>query len=161
MAWCKVLPVSQLQYKCPFQWQPPELYIYLYIYMWQIRTLKYSTVLVTLTLIQAASEVQQTWKSKCKRISKSNVMNIIKSRRIWSETELLALANECADDGLDDLKMFIAEKLERVYWELIFKTWKLAEAPGLLARQQRSRMERISLLSLMNCHQKIWLKMAK
>ena len=59
---------------------------------------------------QAASEVQHTLKaSKRKRISKSNVMNIIKSRGIRSETELLALANECADDGLDDLKTFIAD----------------------------------------------------
>ena len=58
---------------------------------------------------QAAFEVQQTLKSsKRKRISKSNVMNIIKNRGIRSETELLALANERADDGLDDLKTFIA-----------------------------------------------------
>ena len=36
---------------------------------------------------QAASEVQHTLKSSsCKRISKSNVVDIIKSRGIWSET---------------------------------------------------------------------------
>ena len=115
---------------------------------------------------QATSEVQHTLKSsKRKRISKSNVMDIIKSRGIRSETELLALANERADDGLDDLKTFIADTPERVYRELISKTWKLAEAPDLLARQWQSRMERISSFSLMNCaegcHQKLWLKMAK
>ena len=60
--------------------------------------------------------------SKRKRISKSNVMDIIKSRGIRSETELLALANERADDGLDDLKTFIADTLEHVYRELISKT---------------------------------------
>ena len=65
---------------------------------------------------QAASEVQHTLKSsKRKRISKSNVMDIIKSRGIRSETELLALANERADDGLDDLKTFIAGTPERVH----------------------------------------------
>ena len=92
-------------------------------------------------------------------------MDIIKSWGIQSETELLALANEHADDGLDDLKTFIADTPERVYRELISKTWKLAEAPDLLARQWQSRMERISSFSLMNCaegcHPKLWLKMAK
>ena len=42
-------------------------------------------------------------------------MNIIKSWRIRSETDLLALANERADDGLDDLKTFITDTPERVY----------------------------------------------
>ena len=51
---------------------------------------------------QAASEVQRTLKSsKHKRISKSNVMDILKSRGMLSETELLALANERADHGLE------------------------------------------------------------
>ena len=36
-------------------------------------------------------------------------MAIIKSRGIRSETELLALANERADEDLDDLKTLIAE----------------------------------------------------
>ena len=78
-------------------------------------------------------------------------MDIIKSPGIWSETELLALANKCADDNLDDLKTFIADTPECVYQELIFKTWKLAEAPDLLAHQWQSLMERISSFSLMNC----------
>ena len=65
---------------------------------------------------QAASEVQHTLKfSKCNHISKSNVMVIIKSQGIWSEIELLALANERADDDLDDLKTFIADTPEPVY----------------------------------------------
>ena len=65
---------------------------------------------------QVASEVQHTSKSsKRKRTSKSNVMDIIKSRGMRSETELLALANEGADDGLDDLKTFIADTPERAY----------------------------------------------
>ena len=36
-------------------------------------------------------------------------MDIIKIWGIRSETELLALANEGADDGLNDLKTFIAD----------------------------------------------------
>ena len=92
-------------------------------------------------------------------------MNISKSQGIRSETELLAIANERADDDLDDLKTFIATTSERFYWELISKTWKLAEAPDLLARPWQSRLERLSLLSLVNCaegcHQKLWLKMTK
>ena len=92
-------------------------------------------------------------------------MDIIKRRGILSEAELLALANEHADDVLDDLTTFIADTPERVYRELISKTCKFAEAPDLLARQWQSRTERISSISLMNCaegsHQKLWLKMAK
>ena len=85
---------------------------------------------------QAAFEAQQTLKSsECKCISKSNTMGIIRGRGTRSETELLALANERVDDGLDDLKTFIADTPERVYSELISKTWELAEATDLLARQ--------------------------
>ena len=81
------------------------------------------TLMETRRSKQAASEVQHTLKSsKRKCISKSNVMDIIKSRRIRSETELLALANERADDGLDDLKTFIVDTPEHVYRELISKT---------------------------------------
>ena len=72
---------------------------------------------------QAASEVQHTLKSsKRKRIRKSNVIDIIKDQGIRSKTELLALANERADDALDDLKTFIADTPEHVYRELISKT---------------------------------------
>ena len=115
---------------------------------------------------QAVFEVQQTSNSsKRKRISKSNVMDIIKSRGMRSETKLLALANERADDGLYDLKTFIADTAEHFCRELTSKTWKLAEAPYLLARQWQSRMEKISLFNLKNCaegcHRKLWLKMAK
>ena len=72
---------------------------------------------------QATSEVQHTLKSsKRKRIRKSNVIDIIKNQGIRSKTELLALANERADDALDDLKTFIADTPEHVYRELISKT---------------------------------------
>ena len=43
------------------------------------------------------------------------MIDIIKSRRIRSETELLALANERTNDDLDDLKAFITDTPERVY----------------------------------------------
>ena len=102
----------------------------------------------------AAFEIQQTSKS-----SKHNLIDIIKSWGIQRETELLALADERADDGLGDLKAFIAETPERVYRELISKTWKLAEGSDLLASQWQSQMERISSFSLTNCaegcHQKL------
>ena len=63
---------------------------------------------------QAAFEVQQALKSfQRKHISKGNVMDIINSQGIRSETELLALSNERAGDGLDDLNTFIAETPER------------------------------------------------
>ena len=108
----------------------------------------------------AAFEIQQTSKS-----SKHNLIDIIKSWGIQRETELLALADERADDGLGDLKAVIAETPERVYRELISKTWKLAEWPDLLVSQWQSQMERISSFSLTNCaegcHQKLWIKMVK
>ena len=43
------------------------------------------------------------------------MMDIIKSQRKRSKTELLALPNERADDDLDDLKTIIANIPERVY----------------------------------------------
>ena len=46
---------------------------------------------------------------------KCDMMDIIKSQGIRSETELLPLASEHADDGLDDLKTFIADTPERFY----------------------------------------------
>ena len=101
---------------------------------------------------QAASEAQHTLKSsKCKRISKSNVMDIIKSQGIWSETDLLALTNDCADYSMDNLKTFIADTPEHVYLEVIAKTWKSAEAPDPLVDHWQNRMEKISSFSLMNC----------
>ena len=79
--------------------------------------------------------------------------------------QLLVLANERADDGLGDLKTYIVDTPQRFYREPISKTCKLEEAPGILARQWQSQMERISLFSLMNCaegcHQKLWLKIVK
>ena len=65
---------------------------------------------------QVASEVQYTLKPfKRKRISKSNAMDNIERPGIRSETEFLALAHEHADDGLNDLKTFIADTPEQVY----------------------------------------------
>ena len=78
---------------------------------------------------QAEFQVQQALKSsKRKRVSKSNVLDIIKSCGIRGETGILAFAYKRVDDPLGDLKTFIADTLERVYWELISKTWKLGEA---------------------------------
>ena len=58
---------------------------------------------------QVAIEVKPTLESsKRKHLSESNVIDIIKIWGIRSETELLGLGNERADDDVDDLKNFIA-----------------------------------------------------
>ena len=110
---------------------------------------------------QTSKQIRSCWKNviqnkmllqhKRKRIRKSIMMDIIKRQGIRRETELLSLANERADDGLYDLKTFIADRPERVYQELISKTWKLTEVPDLLACQWQSWMEIMPSFSLINC----------
>ena len=102
---------------------------------------------------------------KRRRLSKVDVMTIIQQRNIQTETDLLALASEQAEDGLDELKAFIAETPERVYSELISKTWKMSKAIEQQRRSTQSRMARV--LDALNmqcgpeCSGKRWLQMAK
>lgn len=100
---------------------------------------------------------------KCKRLTKSNVMDIIKAKNIKTETELLALASTQADNGLNSLKDFIANTPERVYRELLTKTWKMAGAENVLKRQNQNRMDRLNEVAkepcVASCNDKQWLKM--
>lgn len=116
--------------------------------------------------IIASGEIGESSNSKRKRLSKADVMDIIHDRNIKGETEFLALAAELAEDGQSDLKIFVANTPERIYRELISKTWKLVDAPKELHRQMRNRMEclRENLLSecCTDCKgNKLWLTMAK
>ena len=92
-------------------------------------------------------------------------MNIIQQKDIQNETELLALASEQADDGLYDLKSFVANTPERVYRELITKTWKMNSASQELQRQSKNRIahlkDTLNSPCNLNCENKVWLKMAK
>ena len=69
-----------------------------------------------------------TKQNKPKRLSKIDVMKIIKSKNIKNETDLLSLATIQSEERLNDSKVFIANNPERVYKELISKTWKLERA---------------------------------
>lgn len=83
--------------------------------------------------------------SKRKRLSKADVMDIKKFRNISNETEFLALAVSQAENGDNDLKTF-ENTPERVYRELISKTWKLENAPNDLHRKSLNRIDSLKLL---------------
>ena len=70
-------------------------------------------------------------------------MEIIKSKNFKNETDLLSLATIQSEEGLNDLKVFIANNPERVYRELISKTWKLEQAQNKIKRISESRISRI------------------
>ena len=103
------------------------------------------------------SDVLSTTKTKQhkpKRLSKIDVMEIIKSKNIKNETDLLSLASIQSEEGLNDLKVFIANNPERVYRELISKTWKLEQAQNKIKRSSESRISRIIRFSQGDCVEK-------
>lgn len=89
--------------------------------------------------------------NKSKRLTKLQVMEIIKRKNIKNETDFLALASIQSEEGLNDLKIFIANNPERVYKELISKTWKLEEAQNKVKRSSESRINRIIRFSQGDC----------
>ena len=101
---------------------------------------------------------------KIKRLSKSEVMDVIKDKLIRDETQLLALANTQAKDGLMSLKNFIANTPQRAYCELISKTWAMSEAEQVIQRKSKNRIEHlqssIEKPCVEECKDKTWLKMA-
>ena len=103
--------------------------------------------------------------TKVTKLSKVDVMDLIQSRGIKTDTDLLALGNELSKNGCNSLKAFIANTPERVYRELISKAWKFAEAPQQLERQTQDRLERLRECStgdcVSTCQDKLWLSMAK
>ena len=82
--------------------------------------------------------------AKVHKLSKLEVMDLIVSHNIRDEDSLLALAVKQAKEGLMELKKFIADTPERVYNEIISKTWKMQQAEEKMARKQQSRMERLA-----------------
>ena len=87
-----------------------------------------------------SEETSSPSSSKQRRFTKMEVMDIVKEKGIKSDTQLLALAQTQAEEGMNELKSFIANTPERVYKELISKAWKLVRAPALVKRAQQNRM---------------------
>ena len=76
-------------------------------------------------------------------------MEIIKSKNIKNETDLLSLALIQSEEGLNDLKVFIANNPE-----LISKIWKLEQAKNKIKRSSESRISRIIRFSQGDCVEK-------
>ena len=55
---------------------------------------------------------------------------------------MLSLASVQAEEGLNDLKVFIINSPERVYRDVISKTWKLEQAHDKIKRSSESRISR-------------------
>ena len=75
---------------------------------------------------------------KTKRYSKAESMDTIKDKSIKNETGLLALAALQAENGLMFLKNFVANTLQKVYQELIVKTWAMAKAEQIVQQNSKS-----------------------
>ena len=69
-------------------------------------------------------------------------MEIIKSKNIKTETDFLSLFPFNLKRELTKLKVFIANNPDRVYREMISKTWKLEQAQNKIKRSSESRISR-------------------
>lgn len=101
-----------------------------------------------------------------KKLTNLNVMQIIRTNNIRSDTALLALAEDNFEQGHTALIEFIANTTEKRYKDLISKTWKVVTARDSLRRAQGSRMERLEEAYNEPCidkcgETKVWLTMAK
>lgn len=114
---------------------------------------------------QSSLDKSESSKLKCKRLTKTDVMDIIKNKVIKTETEFLALANTQSEAGLTQLKTFIANTPQNVYRELISKTWKMASASEVLKRNTQNRMDMIKTFEgsecISTCQDKQRLRMAE
>ena len=75
---------------------------------------------------------------KTKRYSKVEAMDIIKDKSIKNEDELLALAATQTENGQMSLKNFVANTPQKVYRDLIAKTWAMAEAEQVVQGKSKS-----------------------
>ena len=67
---------------------------------------------------------------------------------------MLSLASVQAEEGLNDLKVFIINSPERVYRDVISKTWKLEQAHDKIKRSSESRISRFIRFSQDDCVEK-------
>ena len=74
-------------------------------------------------------------------------MEIIKSKSIKNETDLLSLASIESTEGLNDIKVFTANNPERVYRELTSKTWNLKQAQKKINHGSESQISRVVISS--------------
>ena len=81
-------------------------------------------------------------------------MEIIKSKNIKNETDLLSLPSLQSTEVLNDLKVFIANNSDLVNRELISKTWNLEQAQNKIKRSYESRISRIIRFSESVCVEK-------
>ncbi len=100
------------------------------------------------------------------KLTNLNVMQIIRSKGIRSDTDLLALAEENFDQGHTALMEYIANTPEKRYKELISKTWKVVGAKATLRRAQTTRMQRLEEVLAQPCiaecgEEKVWLQLAR
>ena len=103
---------------------------------------------------------------KAQKLTKLNVMQIIRAKGIRNETGLLALAEENFAQGHTALMEFVANTPQKRYNELICKVWKVVESKQELQRQATTRMEKISATLDSECiadcgDEKVWLRMAR
>ena len=83
------------------------------------KTLKASKAGLSIKRNSDVSSTTKTKQHKPKRLSKIDVMKIIKSKNIKNKTDLLSLAWIQSEEGLNDLGVFIPNKTGRDYRELI------------------------------------------
>ena len=80
-------------------------------------------------------------KKKLNKLNNQEMAMFVRSKNIKTYTQLLALAEERRAEGLTDLSDYVFNHLERVIWELIDKSWKMASASTIILRQKKDRID--------------------
>ena len=101
---------------------------------------------VTKKSIQAnkRKSVERSQEPKAKRklrLSNQDTAKFIRAHKIHSYTELLSVADQRQQEGLDDISSFVFNRTEKFLRELITKTWDMAGAQDKIERQKTDRLD--------------------
>lgn len=90
-----------------------------------------------------ADKEAATTPKRRKKLSNLEVAEFIVERKIKTETELLAVANEQSEEGKKDLAAFVLSRNSKVLHDLIEQTWKMKTASATVQRKKASRIDLI------------------
>ena len=66
---------------------------------------------------------------------------------IKTENELMVIVKQRHDDGEKDIYNFIVNKTQKALSELVSTTWKIQNAPAIVERNSKSRIEILNMYS--------------
>ena len=87
------------------------------------------------------TQVKKAKMTKPKRLSNTGVSEFLLKHNIKTENELMVIAKQVHDDGEKDIYNFIVNKTQKALSELVSTTWKIQNAPAIVERNSKSRIE--------------------